>query len=914
MNKNQKMVGIGAGTGSNAGKSPAGSISAAETAKAQPVGPSTGTVRKPATLGGTIRKPASPAPSLSMRPSSGNTDGQGTGGTPNPGSNMGRTPPGLNRGTPDDPAQNVPPSGTGSQSTGIPATEHAGRNAWMNDMRYHPELAGQTVYSNGMNVTYDNHGMPSWAINPNHAAWAGTDRSVRAPSVQAALRGDTSSYDNQYLSDNELAQIAAMQAAAERGEISWDMAHQQAEAIRARYGYSGGAAGNAYNRNSYVIFNPANAATNPLSGSFDADGAGRSTNWTTQRNYWGDDYYQNGIHDGSQPTYMDSLDRERKAFDDWLAAGAPAGQGFGTANGSMATGKADQRPAPTGGFQMMSPSDYTVDRNKTTPQTASASSTQSSGTKGRGPTPQGPNAGGPAFAGEEGEQTSGGDSTTGSGDSTSGGYTPTGDYFDRDLPDDQKAQISQYSAEYEAAKADRDAALARGDTAAAQQAQARMNQAHAAAEAIRARYGYSGGTDGSEYNPYGGSSMFGSGSASGSGGAGSGAGGYGGASASVGPISNRAPDFQSTLDRWLSAAQQQAQLQTDYAVQRGVNELQRAEQDAQQQFQTQRNQIAADEARAKDNQALYNERRGDRGGIGAAQYDSIMNTAAQNRLLVNQAQTKLSTDTARQIADLRAQGQFEKADKLLQLSQTYLQQLISLQQWGAEFNLNVDEFNKALEKWNLEYEADIAQLLGSYRGQSTLASQQLDLQRQAEEFDQAYRIASLTGEYNGQPTLQARAQLAEAGLTLAQMGIMPSQSQMDALASLYGYEPGAIESLVRTAQLAQQAKLGGDTPGNKRTGSPTPGPSPKDDSEPVAPVGPTDRSTSGLSSGPGIIRYSYDDGTWEWNGKYYRSAGAAVKDIMAARESKELSDEDFANLVTILNQYSIRFDAWHDWE
>ena len=49
-------------------------------------------------------------------------------------------------------------------------------------------------------------------------------------------------------------------------------------------------------------------------------------------------------------------------------------------------------------------------------------------------------------------------------------------------------------------------------------------------------------------------------------------------------------------------------------------------------------------------------------------------------MLNNQAQTKLSTDTARQIADLRAQGEFEKADALLELNQTYLSKLMEIQQ------------------------------------------------------------------------------------------------------------------------------------------------------------------------------------------------------------------------------------------
>ena len=286
-------------------------------------------------------------------------------------------------------------------------------------------------------------------------------------------------------------------------------------------------------------------------------------------------------------------------------------------------------------------------------------------------------------------------------------------------------------------------------------------------------------------------------------------------------ITNRAPDLTSVLDKWLEAAKAQAEGKIDYATSTGINELQRAKEDAQGQFQTQRDQIAADEARAQDNQALYNERTGDRGGIGAAQYDSIANTAAQNRLTVNQAQTKLSTDTARQIADLRAQGEFEKADQLLQLSQSYLQQLISIEQWSAEFNLSVDQFNKQIEQWNYEYELKVADLLGTWRGQQTLASKQYELSRDSELFDQEYKSAGLTGTFRGQPTLEARASLAEAGLALAQSGIMPSQSQLEAMKSLYGYDSNAVTSLVQTAKLAQQSKLSGGsgyTGGGKNTG------------------------------------------------------------------------------------------------
>lgn len=168
--------------------------------------------------------------------------------------------------------------------------------------------------------------------------------------------------------------------------------------------------------------------------------------------------------------------------------------------------------------------------------------------------------------------------------------------------------------------------------------------------------------------------------------------------------------YKAYLDQWVANNRQQQENAIDYATQKGVTDLQRAEEDAQQQFQTQRNQIDIDEARAKDNQALYAEARGDRGGIGAAQYDSIMAAAATNRQTVNTAQTKLATDTQRQIADLRAQGEFQKADALLQIANQALSQLMELERWAEEFNLGVDQFNANVEQWLTNYLTQIDQM------------------------------------------------------------------------------------------------------------------------------------------------------------------------------------------------------------
>ena len=149
----------------------------------------------------------------------------------------------------------------------------------------------------------------------------------------------------------------------------------------------------------------------------------------------------------------------------------------------------------------------------------------------------------------------------------------------------------------------------------------------------------------------------------------------------------------------------------DYGTTSAVKELTRNLEDSKSLYQTQRNQTDADEAKALDNQALYAEARGDKGGIGQAQYGSIQNTAANERTSINSAETKLLTDTSRQIADLQAKGEYEKADKIAEISKSYLQELNDLQQWAQEQNIGVEEFNSKLREWEQEYDLDVAQYL-----------------------------------------------------------------------------------------------------------------------------------------------------------------------------------------------------------
>ena len=209
--------------------------------------------------------------------------------------------------------------------------------------------------------------------------------------------------------------------------------------------------------------------------------------------------------------------------------------------------------------------------------------------------------------------------------------------------------------------------------------------------------------------------------------------------------------MEDQINKWFETSKEQQENQIDYATQQGITELERAKEDAQEQFQTQRNQIDIDEAKALDNQALYAEARGDKGGIGQAQYNQIQNNAATNRLTVNKTQTKLATDTARQIADLRAQGEFQKADALLTLTQNYLSQLYQLGQWAAEYNLSVDQFNASLNQWAMEYEMGMAEL--------GMAEEQF-----------AWQVQQTENE-----TLSA------AGWAVLEAGIMPSASQLAAM-------------------------------------------------------------------------------------------------------------------------------------
>ena len=207
-----------------------------------------------------------------------------------------------------------------------------------------------------------------------------------------------------------------------------------------------------------------------------------------------------------------------------------------------------------------------------------------------------------------------------------------------------------------------------------------------------------------------------------------------------------------------------AVLAADYAVAQGVKALNRNMQDSRAKFQTQRNQVDADEAKALDNQVLYAEARGDRGGIGKVQYGGIQNTAATNRQVVNSAEVKLQTDTARQIADLRAQGEFEKADKVLEISNKYLTELQNLEKWAKEKNVGVQEFNAKLRQWENEYLLKVGEYL-------------TDTELQAAKLFGVSANGAETADYRN----AVADRYAEGARAMMNAGIVPSAAQLEAM-------------------------------------------------------------------------------------------------------------------------------------
>ena len=138
-------------------------------------------------------------------------------------------------------------------------------------------------------------------------------------------------------------------------------------------------------------------------------------------------------------------------------------------------------------------------------------------------------------------------------------------------------------------------------------------------------------------------------------------------------------DLSPIINQMYDAADRQIRDGINYETQNAADQLQRALRDAQPQYESAIAQQLLETKQAQDARALRNQINGDRGGIGSAQIDSIGNTGAKNREAIAQQQRQLATDTARQLADLRAQGKYQEASELLKSSQQRLSALYNEQ-------------------------------------------------------------------------------------------------------------------------------------------------------------------------------------------------------------------------------------------
>jgi hypothetical protein len=155
--------------------------------------------------------------------------------------------------------------------------------------------------------------------------------------------------------------------------------------------------------------------------------------------------------------------------------------------------------------------------------------------------------------------------------------------------------------------------------------------------------------------------------------------------------------MEQALEAWRSEQERAHTAQVERSTAQAEAELAEAQRTAEEALDAQRAAVDLEERRSKDDQALYAHLRGDQGGIGAAQYDAITAAAAKNRQSLRTARTRLAADTAKEMAALRARGEYEKAQALLELSQEYLERLQEIRIWAQEENLSVEKFNAQLE-------------------------------------------------------------------------------------------------------------------------------------------------------------------------------------------------------------------------
>lgn len=223
------------------------------------------------------------------------------------------------------------------------------------------------------------------------------------------------------------------------------------------------------------------------------------------------------------------------------------------------------------------------------------------------------------------------------------------------------------------------------------------------------------------------------------------------------------PDFQRidmptlpTEQKMADAAQRQMNLTTnrynnqiDYATQTGAEELQHAYDESLPLYASQRGQADLQGDKNAKNAALYAEQRGDRGGIGQAQYTAAQIARSNQINQINSAQNKAASDTLREITLLRNKGEFEKADKLYDAMQQYEAKLEENKKWLTQMNFQAAQLAQSERNYENQYYQNLSTITGKIFGQNTMAANQAN-------FEGENTMAQMAGTWRGQdlPWLQ----------------------------------------------------------------------------------------------------------------------------------------------------------------
>ena len=179
------------------------------------------------------------------------------------------------------------------------------------------------------------------------------------------------------------------------------------------------------------------------------------------------------------------------------------------------------------------------------------------------------------------------------------------------------------------------------------------------------------------------------------------------------------------------------------------------------------------QAKAANNMALYNAANGDLGGIGARQYSLEQNAYDQRMMEIRLEQQNLINTTNQQIAQLEAEGRMQEAQILAEWGQAKLNAMqeqynqywnmyqqgaaamenleygIASDEWDRAYQLRQDKLNEQLNKYKADVDAYNAAL---QRAQLDLAvdesNRDYDYNRWLAETNNALQLANLENAYN----------------------------------------------------------------------------------------------------------------------------------------------------------------------